>query len=69
MWIKHSDGYGMTNLDNVERLCIAGRYIHAYTIDGKSHPVAAYDTAERAEVIWDNLSEMLDDTVMVMKKR
>ena len=53
MMIIHNDGMGVTNMDNVTRICLSGRYIHAYTIDGNSHPIAVYETPERAKEVFD----------------
>lgn len=48
MFIRHTDGYGITNIDNVNRICLNGRYITAYMVDGSNHHIAGYDTAEEA---------------------
>lgn len=55
MAILHSDGNGVTNKDNILRICLNGRYIQAYMVDGSNHLLGVYDTAERAQEVFDNL--------------
>lgn len=52
MLIVHSDGAGVTNMNAISEIRAAGRYIWAYEVGGKRHPIAAYDTEERAEAVF-----------------
>lgn len=59
MFIKHSDGYGITNTDNICRICLNGRYLTAYMVDGSNHHLAAYDTQEEASEAFDRIVHLL----------
>ena len=48
MLIVHSDGYGLTNFDNVTEINVAGRYIHAYCVDGKHNIIGTYEDESKA---------------------
>ena len=48
MLIVHSDGYGLTNMDNVTEINVAGRYIHAYCVDGKHNIIGSYKDETQA---------------------
>lgn len=48
MLIVHSDGYGITNLDNVTEINVAGRYIHAYCVDGKHNIIGTFEDEAHA---------------------
>lgn len=57
MLIVHSDRMGITNLNTISTVMISGRYIWAYETSGERHAIAAYDTEERAEAVFRNLTE------------
>ena len=59
MFLVHSDRAGLTNLDNVTELECNGRYLNAYCIDGRSHPIASYESAAAAEDGFARLIERL----------
>ena len=48
MLIVHSDGYGLTNLDNVTEIVVVGRYIQAYTVDGRNGIIGKFDDENHA---------------------
>ena len=48
MIIVHSDGNGITNLDNVTEINVVGRYIHAYRVDGKHDIIGVYEDENKA---------------------
>ena len=47
----------ITNYDNVKRLYLSDRFIHADYMDGTSKIVGMYDTKERAEEVFETLLE------------
>lgn len=70
MFIIHSDGLGLTNMDNVCEMVASGRYIHAYCVNGSHHPVAVYESPDKAIEALKWLSEQMSTTksnVLVME--
>ena len=61
MFVLHSDGMGITNIDNVNRLCLNGRYITAYMNDGSSHYVGVYNTADFAKIMFEQIWKELEE--------
>lgn len=61
MLIVHSDGAGVTNMNAISEIRVAGRYIWAYEVGGKRHAIAAYDTEERAEAVFMNMLMRYDE--------
>jgi len=59
MFVVHSDGYGMTNLDNVCEVSVSGRYIHAYGKDGSHRIIGVSDTEDGAKRILDRLVDTM----------
>ena len=59
MFIVHNDMNGITNIDNVTRICLNGRYIHAYVVDGSNHLLGSYTTPEAAQEAFENIIDEL----------
>lgn len=49
MMIRHLDGKGATNSDNMIRLSVRGCYLTAYMVDGSNHHIGRYDSEESAQ--------------------
>lgn len=54
-FILHSDGCGITNVDNMLRAYISGRGIIAHMVDGSSHPIAEYESPDEARAVFNEL--------------
>ena len=56
MMIMHNDHLGMTNLDNVCHIEMAGLCILAYMVDGSHHRIGIYKNKDECQQAFDRLS-------------
>lgn len=55
MIIIHQGGHGITNLDACKTVQLNGRIIEAHYVDGTKKTIAFYETAERAEEVFEDM--------------